>query len=385
MIARKLAQSRSWAVIACAPLAYVGLTTLGASPLREPAAEPSSVEYLSWPLGADGSIPRALYSTHGQYWKLGSADAYLHQGLDISACPREPVFAVEAGTVVHKSFASTGGDPQYQELIISRGSDFTHGIRYLHLGGSRVDVGDKVERDELIGTVVNWDVWCSYDHLHLQSYSYPERPASGVWNASYAKDDGNPIALFDPATDKELPFCNSITTTLPSGSAKILFFKNDTDTELDPADLSGSIDVVASLHDLCFSEHPVCSSTSSGCSDKSSFEVAPYQVTLKIRGPMPTAGETERATASVAEKDFDPIQLELAIGTDLECKLADIYYKSSSLGQYDQRDQRFVLTHGLYTSPGSWDPTPGTYEVSVEIQDRANNFLTISMNDVTVK
>jgi hypothetical protein len=55
------------------------------------------------------------------------------------------------------------------------------------------------------------------------------------------------------------------------------------------------------------------------------------------------------------------------------------------VGQYDQRDQRFVLTHGLYTSPGSWDPTPGTYEVSVEIQDRASNLFKVSVNDVVVK
>ena len=82
------------------------MTALRSSPPLANPSLPSATDYASWPLGPDGTIPRALYSTHVQFWSV-SGD-FLHQGIDISACPREPVFAVEDGTVVYSNCGESG-------------------------------------------------------------------------------------------------------------------------------------------------------------------------------------------------------------------------------------------------------------------------------------
>jgi len=357
------------ALVVVAPLA---LLTRGSAVSVDPR-QPAVVDYASWPLGPDGDIPRALYSTHGQLWSV-SGD-FLHQGIDISACPREPVFAVEAGIVVYSTFDKSNVNSESKEVIVSRGGDLLHGMRYLHLGASVVDVGDEVRRDQLIGTVVNWNAFCSYDHLHLQVVKCADG-ASSAWSVLSAEDAGNPVCQFDPATDKELPACAGLPSIHSAQPERLLFFENESDKELEPTDLSGKIDVVASFRDQCFTEKPSCGSSSSGCPVASSFDVAPCKIQLTIK-------KLDSSGAVAESESFEPIFFDREISGSDQTALAPVLYHSTSEGTYSSRDLRFVATHGARHSEDAWAPAPGLYLVQVDVWDWANNPASCSMS-VTV-
>jgi Peptidase family M23 len=375
---------RTWSLAAVvAPLALLASHPAGPPLAATVGPEPPAAASLSWPLGTDGS-PRSLYSTHGQFWFLQKDRPYLHQGIDISACPGEPVYAVESGTVV-ASTCRPGSSYQYQTLIISRGADFANGIKYMHLGSSTVNIGDKVEAKTMIGTVIDWQVFCSYDHLHLARVTNTAGPST-VWISAFADDAGNPLSLFDCSEDKDAPFGRPLASGPASGEVDILFFENGSTTELDPSKLSGEIDIVASVHDLCFPKQPACSSSVSACTDKPSFEVAPFKLQVTIDGPLGVAAvEAAAGTAAGEPQAFESIQFEGPVSTGLACDLAAAYYDAKkSVGWYTSRDFRFVLTHGTANAADAWKPNDGAYNVTVEAVDRNSNRVVLQALGVTV-
>jgi hypothetical protein len=356
---------RSWLFAAAGPTSVGLAMVISGCMTSESAPALEAPEFAAWPLGPDGDVPRSLYSTHGQYWKTGPKP-HLHEGVDISACPREPVFAVEDGTVVYSKFSPS--NYQYQELIVSRGDDLTQGVRYLHLGTSLVDVGEPVKRDELIGTVVNWDVYCSYDHLHLQRVFPALAAVGGVWPIGLGGDSGNPLALFDPSVDGQSPWLNDLVASASDRPTKLLYFDDDSYTEQLPDSLSGEIDVVASIHDRCFKDYPCVCSGPGMCTEPVSDEVAPYEATLTILGPL--AGSSPEASS---RKVFATVRFEDALPPDPSGTVAEEFYHLSGKGDYGARDLRLLLTHGDPAVEDAWKPKQGKYEVTVEFKDRAGN------------
>jgi len=352
-------------------LAAAGPTCLGLALVSsgcmtsESAAAIEVPAYAAWPLGPDGDVPRSLYSTHGQFWKTGPKP-HLHEGIDISACPREPVFAIEDGTVVYRKVSRTNN--QYQELIVSRGGDLAQGLRYLHLGSILVDVGAEVKRDQLIGSVVNWDVYCSYDHLHLQRVFPAVAAVGGVWPSGPGGDYGNPLALFDSTVDGQSPWVNEVTSSVSDRPTKLLFFYDDSDSEQLPDSLKGAIDVVASIHDRCFKDYPCVCSGAGTCTDAVSDEVAPYEATLTVVGPL--AGSSPDPSD---RKVFASMRFEDKLPPDASGTVAEQYYHASGKGDYGTRDLRLLLTHGDPLVEDAWIPKVGRYELTVEFKDRTGN------------
>ncbi len=368
----------SWLLATCTAVPAMVVCSAWALGPTASNASPWPTRPLAWPLGPDGSIARALFSTHGQLWQWsygGSSGTYVHQGIDISACAREPVFAVEEGTVVFSNFRDPTVAKEYMELIVSRGSDLSRGIRYLHLGATTVTIGDTVARDQLLGTVANWLAPCSYDHLHLQVVRVNDSTwnPGDPWPASAAADDANPLSVFDPAADKQPPYCHQVPSSITTHLTDVLFFRDGTDTELDPGALSGSIDVVASMHDLCFDG---TAASSSGCSETSSKEVAPLSVSMTIT-------DTTPGGSGASPPAFAPVLFAEAISAESIEHLAKFRYHASSVASYGERDLRFTLTSSD-SSGDAWTPPPGTYEIEIVAKDRGGNEVTLAATKVTV-
>jgi hypothetical protein len=343
-----------------------------------------------WPLGPDGSIARVLYSTHGQYVDVGYG-AFAHEGIDIAAAPNEPVYAIAAGLVVYSSVGDSDAKSLYQELIVSSGEDLSRGVRYLHLATSEVQVGDVVEQDQLLGTVVDWeDVYseepsCCYDHLHLQVVSYGSEARE--WSGAYVEDGGNPLSLLDLSADIEPPWL--VPSTLDDGTtADVLVVDDQSWKVLDPGgrtpdawdDLQAgrAVDIVAAFHDLSGGEDPPVGA-GDGCSCSASRELAPHHFELRIT-PLDDAGDalapggTELPSLSLE----GPIRSPSGMATDS--------YFEGSAGTYTERELRFVLTHDAGSRSGAWTPpSAGKYRIEITVSDAAGNTLTVPPVDVTVE
>lgn len=104
---------------------------------------------LGWPLSGSISSP------------YGPRGGGMHSGIDIGSYTGAPVVAAESGTVVMAQWY--GG---YGKCI-----DISHGegviTRYAHLSRIEVNVGDKVDRGELIGNVGTTGV-ATGPHLHFE-------------------------------------------------------------------------------------------------------------------------------------------------------------------------------------------------------------------------
>lgn len=346
----------------------------------EARAAPRVITYPSWPLGPDGSIARQLFSSHFQYWQwtyVGATVELVHQGVDIGGCAREPVYAVEDGTVVFSNFRDSKADGQYKELIVSRGVDDTRGIRYLHLGGAAVAVGDKVVKDQLIGTIVNWLQPCSFDHLHVQVVkpNDPNWTSGNPWPNKSTTDVVNPLTVFDPTADKLQPSCSSVSSTYNSSSSvDVLFYASGGGAELDPDALQGTIDVVASLRDECFDIAAACAASAGGCSEVISTHVAPYRLNLAIY----------KTDAGGVEGLIDPTaSIEFKDGiTSSAAELIARYYHKNTVGNCSERDLRFNLTKG---GGVTWTPADGDYKVHVSAEDLAGNVYLVPPKQITVK
>jgi murein DD-endopeptidase MepM/ murein hydrolase activator NlpD len=122
------------------------------------AGPPTGDGALQMPVAGSVTSPFG-YRTH-PIWGYRS----LHDGVDYGAACGTPVVAPAAGTVISKYFQSAWGN----RVIIDHGLKRGVGVATIsnHLSGYAVEVGDEVERGEVVGYVGNtgWSTGC---HLHF--------------------------------------------------------------------------------------------------------------------------------------------------------------------------------------------------------------------------
>lgn len=112
----------------------------------------------------DFPVPGEITSPYG--WRRHPIFGYrsLHDGIDLRGACGSPVYAVADGVVVDRYFQSAWGN----RVLIDHGWVKGVGLAsaYNHMSGFAVEVGDKVERGQVIGFVGNtgWSTGC---HLHL--------------------------------------------------------------------------------------------------------------------------------------------------------------------------------------------------------------------------
>lgn len=112
-----------------------------------------------WPLkGIRGWVTQIFgpsINPFGRYW-------YLHRGLDIAAPYGVPVMATAAGKVVKKDFDKTGFG-----YYIDIQHKYGFKTRYAHLQRQVVQVGQRINQGEIIGTVGNTGM-STGPHLHYE-------------------------------------------------------------------------------------------------------------------------------------------------------------------------------------------------------------------------
>jgi len=312
-----------------------------------------------------------LYNTYGQLVDVGGG-RYLHLSIDLGAVPNEPVFAVEDGIVLAAVMSPDPGE-QRNCLIVSRGDDLEHGIQYTHLATSEVRLGQEVRRDQLLGTVVEWEASCGFDHLDLKLVENVEQnPAvPSRWNAAFAADDGNPLLFLAPLADPVPPAFSP--QTLEGGASSVLtFYEDGSGAEVQAGSISGPVDIVARIHDLFPGSGPAYDAIRSACPQPPPQELAPLRIDLRVKGPLPPNAPDDAASGSVGEaREYLNI---IDFSQDIQSPSATQIYLDKSKGSYVEHDLYFVLTHGMTSSLGAWSPEAnGLYSVEVTATDASGN------------
>lgn len=168
--------------------------------------------------------------------------SYLHQGLDIITPVGEPCYAVEAGIV--KCVLTTGGQAYWRVAVSPvQTPDTSEGWLYAHLdpGTIQVEVGDTVQIHDYLGDIIQWST--NWGHLHFVKI----RDHGLVW----AYDDGewgilfNPLLALSPNSDTIAPLIEPFA----AGSMLGLHRHGSNGVFLDPANVSGDIEIIARISD----------------------------------------------------------------------------------------------------------------------------------------
>lgn len=143
-----------------------------------------------------------------RYNSIGQKRRKPHSGIDIPTPIGSPVLAVADGYVYRSRYHSSNGN----EIKIKHAFGTMDEIRaqYIHLDRRLVEVGDKVKRGQVIGTVGQTgsrkSLTSGVSHLHLALWTTSRRGAGGRCCRNenpheYWYDGVGEIALFRPNVD----------------------------------------------------------------------------------------------------------------------------------------------------------------------------------------
>ena len=139
-------------------------------------------------------VSGSVSADYGIYYPWGYA--MMHYGMDIAGSGHGAnVYAMASGRVAYITYKSNcGGNMIYIHHNIN-GTKYTTG--YFHLGSVRVNVGDIVTKDTVIGTVggnpryETWDTCSTGTHLHIQ-FAYTNIPAGAGFYTKFTAKSFNP-------------------------------------------------------------------------------------------------------------------------------------------------------------------------------------------------
>lgn len=206
------------------------------------AKNKNGYETIPWPFVPFDEVHK-VWNHYEQHMGDGSGDwAYLHQGLDLETPIAEPTYAVEAGVV--KCVLTLGGEVYWRVAVSpEQVSGYSDGWLYAHLIPSsiQVDVGDEIELHDYIGDIIAWT--STWGHIHFVNI----KDQGTVW---YYNDDEwginfNPLLALDPITDNVAPVIDDF-----SEESKFGFIANQSTNILDPAELSGDVDIIVKISDF---------------------------------------------------------------------------------------------------------------------------------------
>ena len=113
--------------------------------------------YWAWPTVK----PFKISSHYGYRIHPIRRTAHLHNGTDITGTSSNNIFAIQSGTVTRAGWSGSG---EGINIIIDHHNGYTS--QYMHLSKVLVNVGDKVEKGQLIG-IMGCTGSCTGKHLHL--------------------------------------------------------------------------------------------------------------------------------------------------------------------------------------------------------------------------
>ncbi|MCS7250635.1 MAG: M23 family metallopeptidase [candidate division WOR-3 bacterium] len=316
---------------------------------------------IPWPLPPTDSL-QPLGNNWGEYQNYGSS-AYFHPGIDIITPNRQgvAVYAIKDGWV--KAWLTLGGN-LYWRLAIADSSlqyaDSCEGFLYAHIDSSRYhkQVGDYVQRGELIGYLVPWPV-NGFDHIHFAKI----KDAGNIWPRADWVFVFNPLILLRPNLDTIPPIFEYARL-----NHYFAFCLNNTSNYLNPDSLYGDVDIIAKIFDK-FS-----ASTGNNVWDR----LIPLKIEYEIIGEYETLPRT----------------LSFSFSSRLpNDQLISVVYKQDNIcrtrGDYNYRDYYFIITNTdgdsiIESSDAnySWQTRNfpnGRYLVKVYAYDASNNCSVCSM------
>ena len=113
--------------------------------------------YWAWPTVK----PFRISSHYGYRIHPIKGTAHLHNGTDITGTSSNNIFAIQSGTVTRAGWSGGG---EGINVVIDHHNGYSS--QYMHLASAIVDVGDEVEKGQLIG-LMGCTGSCTGKHLHL--------------------------------------------------------------------------------------------------------------------------------------------------------------------------------------------------------------------------
>ena len=278
-----------------------------------------------------------VLNNFGQY-QCGDTrnECYFHDALDIMLLNGTPIFAIKSGIVV----AELGQAPFYKTLIIVDEDNPQLGWSYTHINDIEVQVGEKVQKGQNIGSVR----FQGLEHIHLGRVKKLNSWQSFSGFVSIYPND------FFEFTDTQSPIIEQ----------PFYYFQNDTDWQFDST-LNGKVDIVAGIRDPGeYTANRVGNWASYG--NRNAVKKLTYKI-LK---------EEQVLVEKIA---FDFSKLEFRFSQEID-KYAGIVYKFHGLFFEEVPDSwnKFVSHYILTNSPG--DPNG---ELNLDFQDFAWN--TAALNE----
>ncbi len=144
-----------------------------------------------------------MFTTYGKLRSEAGVNP-VHDAIDIEGYIGETILAAADGVVFRSHWNNVGGN----RIVIEHGQDADGNYLrtvYLHLTERSVEVGQKVKRGQLIGTlgVTGSGASGRVPHLHFSVYKGPTKEYSKQWNHAnphdYWLDGPYRITCYDPA------------------------------------------------------------------------------------------------------------------------------------------------------------------------------------------
>lgn len=312
---------------------------------------------IGWPLPPLDST-QALGNNWGEYQNYGGSP-YMHPGIDVMGITiNKPVHAVQDGVV--KAWLTTSGEWHWRLAIADyETNDSVEAWLYAHIDPYMYhkNLGEYVSEGELIGYLVWWPV-TGFDHLHFARI----KDAGAVWSIGDWAFIQNPLMIIEPYDDTTKPvFENGY------GSDLFAFCQNNTSNYLDPAHLTGSVDIIAKIYDdtgipLPYTEWE---------------KLIPYKIEYEIHGPQAVPTTLSFIWCGVL---YYTSNLAVIYKDDAVC---------DTRGDYDYRDYYFIVTNTdgdslveASDAACAWHTTSfpdGDYWVVVGAYDAAGNYQRDSM------
>jgi hypothetical protein len=310
----------------------------------------AAVPWMYAPTNQHGS----LGNNYDEFQNYGGAP-YYHDGIDVmSGAGGVHVYSVSDGWMTHETAGTMYGGLMIGDQYVAGGT----GWLYWHLPNSTYpfNVGDHINVGDYIGDVATWSV-SNFHHTHFNRVV----GTGGLpWNW-YASIE-NPLDLLDPNAEPQAPTIYNAT-----GQNLLAFCVNNTSTYLNPASLSGDVDIIAKIGDRIWNNQ---------------WEVIPYRMAYTIAGGSIT--DTRQAFVFNGLLPASTTVLGVVYKDDATC---------NTEGNYNLRNFFFVLTNNDGDSliedsdnAGMWHTAgypAGQYTLSVQAWDRGGNTTQSSMN-VTV-
>jgi len=272
---------------------------------------------IPWPLPPTSSL-QPLGNNWGEYQNYGGSP-YFHPGIDILTPQRQgvAVYAVKDGWV--KAWLTIQARYHWRLAIADSSLEYPdscEGFLYAHIDSARYhkQVGDYVQKGELIGYLVPWPV-TGFDHIHFakikdEGYTWPRADWAFVFN---------PLILLRPNTDTIPPKFE-----FARPNQYFAFCLNNTSNYLNPDSLYGDVDIICKIYDKF--------SVSTG--DTVWDKLIPLKIEYEIIGEYETLEKTLSFSFS---------------GRLPNDQLINVVYKQDNIcrsrGDYNYRDYYFIITN----------------------------------------